>query len=263
MTQPPAAASPRRRAALVAGALAVAVIVAGVLWATRSDHPAKRAAAPLPTVTTPTPPPSSTSPTPDAKPTVRAVPHEVVAAAAPTSFVYRSRSYRIKAHVCGMENARPLDPPGEQHHTVCWVRHDFGYAPGSSSHGTTYVLGHSWGQDPHEVLNKISAAAMRQVLPEKARNKVRLIGAVSTYPVSVLDGDTVTLSTSTGELRYSVRDAYAVAKADAANVPTLMNEHMRNRIVIITCGELDHVDYDYNIIVEAFLTSSTARRSTT
>ena len=28
-----------------------------------------------------------------------------------------------------------------------------------------------------------------------------------------------------------------------------MNEHTPNRVVIITCAELNHVDYDYNIIV--------------
>jgi hypothetical protein len=37
-----------------------------------------------------------------------------------------------------------------------------------------------------------------------------------------------------------------------------MNEHTPNRVVIITCGELNHIDYDYNIIVSAYLTSSKA-----
>ena len=55
-----------------------------------------------------------------------------------------------------MAYVRPLDPPGEQHHTVCWVQHDFGFAPGSKGRGTTYVLGHSWAEDPLEVLNKVS-----------------------------------------------------------------------------------------------------------
>ena len=61
---------------------------------------------------------------------------------------YTAPKYRIRAHVCGMEYVRPLDPPGEQHHTVCWVQHDFGFAPGSRGKGTTYVLGHSWGAGP-------------------------------------------------------------------------------------------------------------------
>ena len=263
MTQSPDA--PRRRRALPAAGvvLVAALAVAGVQWATRSDGPATRAAAPLPTAGSSSPSPAPSTPAPTPTRTRPPVPHDAVAAAAPTSFVYSARSYRIRAHVCGMENVRPLDPPGEQHHTVCWVQHDFGYAPGSSSRGTTYVLGHSWGQDPLEVLNKISAAAMRQVLPEVARNEARLIGGAATYPVTALNGDTITLRTRTGVLRYTVRDAYAVAKAAAANVPTLMNEHTRNRVVIITCGQLRHVDYDYNVIVEAFLTSSIANRSNT
>ena len=67
-----------------------------------------------------------------------------------------------------MANERPLDPPGEQHHTVCWVRNEFGVAPGSDS-ATTYVLGHSWGQDTQEVLNRLSAPATQQILHTPSR----------------------------------------------------------------------------------------------
>lgn len=184
--------------------------------------------------------------------------HEFVAAAAPTSFTYSAPHYTIKATVCGMEYVRPLDPPGEQHHTVCWVQHDFGFAPGSKGRGTTYVLGHSWAQDRLEVLNKISETAMREVLPEIAHHKFHLISNVATYPVTRLDGDVITLRTPKGRLRYTVRGAFAVAKEDAGYVRPLMAQHTRNRVVIITCGELHGVDYDYNIIVDAFLTSAQA-----
>jgi hypothetical protein len=179
-----------------------------------------------------------------------------VGAAGPSAFTYTAKHYTIKASVCGMENVRPLDPPGEQHHTVCWVQHDFGHAPGTNGRGTTYVLGHAWGQDPLEVLNKISETAMRDVLPEIDRGTRQLISGVVTYPVKHLDGDVITLRTATGVLKYTVRGAYAVAKSDAGYVQPLMNERTRNRVVIITCGELHHVDYDYNIIVSAYLTSS-------
>jgi hypothetical protein len=204
--------------------------------------------------------PSSSAPSKHTKP---AAPHDVVAAAAPTAFTYTAPHYRIRAHVCGMEYVRPLDPPGEQHHTVCWVQHDFGFAPASRGKGTTYVLGHSWGQDPLEVLNKISESAMRQVLPEIDHGDRRLISGIGTYPITRLNGDVITLRTATGVLKYTVRDAYAVAKSDAGYIQPLMNQHTRNRVVIITCGELNHVDYDYNIIVSAFLTSSKASGSRT
>ena len=201
--------------------------------------------------------------TPTAVPAVPAVPHDFVAAAAPTSFTYAAPHYTIRANVCGMEYVRPLDPPGEQHHTVCWVQHDFGFAPGSKARGTTYVLGHSWAEDRLEVLNKISAPAMREVLPEVAHRRLHLISNVATYPVTRLDGDVITLRTPAGTLRYTVRGAFAVSKADAGYVRPLMAQHTKNRVVIITCGELHGVDYDYNIIVNAFLTSARATSART
>jgi hypothetical protein len=178
-----------------------------------------------------------------------------VAAAPPRRFSYRGKGYTIRASVCGMEYVRPLDPPGEQHHTVCWVQHDFGYAPGSNGRGTTYVLGHAWAQDAREVLNPVSEPAMRQVL---AQHSTESRDGIATHPVTALDGDVITLRTPHGVLRYTVRDAYAVAKSQAGNVRSLMAENTRHRVVIITCGELHHVDYDYNIVVEAYLSSSRA-----
>ncbi len=192
-----------------------------------------------------------------------APPHDFVAAAAPTSFTYTAPHYTIRATVCGMAYVRPLDPPGEQHHTVCWVQRDFGFAPGSKGRGTTYVLGHSWAEDRLEVLNKISETAMREVVPEIAHHKMHLISNVATYAITRLDGDVISLHTPHGLLRYTVRGAFAVAKQDAGYVHPLMAEHTKNRVVIITCGELHGVDYDYNIIVNAFLTSSKATNSRT
>jgi len=112
--------------------------------------------------------------------------------------------------------------------------------------------------DRLEVLNKISETAMRQVLPEIARHQFHLISNVATYPVTHLDGDVITLHTPKGSLRYTVRGAFAVAKPDAGYVRPLMAQHTRNRVVIITCGELHGVDYDYNVVVNAYLTSPKA-----
>jgi hypothetical protein len=267
------AAHARRRPTLVlaaAAVLGVAVAIAVVRDGGATGRtggkilaaPVSKASSSMPSV----PPPGTATPTKPTKPKMRtkpSVPHDVVAAAAPIAFTYTAPHYRIRAHVCGMRYVRPLDPPGEQHHTVCWVQHDFGFAPGSHGEGTTYVLGHSWGQDPLEVLNKISETAMHQVLPEINRGDRHLISGIGTYPVTRLNGDVITLRTATGVLKYTVRGAYAVAKSDAGYVRPLVDQHTRNRVVIITCGELHHVDYDYNIIVSALLTSSKATTSPT
>jgi hypothetical protein len=258
MVDPQASSTPRHhRVALVIGAVVIvaAGVTAGVVFGTTRTKPHHTAM--------PTPTPISTAPaavapasTPVPSSTAPAVPHEVVAAAAPTAFELKGPGFDIKAHVCGMLNIRPLDPPGEQHHTVCWVREGFGVAPGTTS-GTTYVLGHAWGQDSSEVLNPLSEAVMKQVLTIK--NPVRLTG-IDTWPVTVINGYTLTLTTPKGTLRYTVRDTYAVRKAQAGEVKPLMDESTPNRIVIITCGELRHHDYDYNIIVDAYLTSSIATK---
>jgi hypothetical protein len=249
----------RRRAAvlLLATALAAVLVVGAMVWLTQRGGDKKPAAAPLPTLTSAPPVTALPTPTPTPSPT-KTVPHDHVAAAAPSSFKYSGHGFTIKANVCGMENVRPLDPPGEQHHTVCWVQHDFGFAPGTNGKGTTYVLGHAWGQDPLEVLNKISAPATKQMLKLKAKNKTKARNGIPTYPVTVLTGDVLTLDTPHGQLRYTVRDAYAVSKLQAGSISSLMAENTPNRVVIITCAELNHVDYDDNIIVEAFLSSSVA-----
>lgn len=265
----PAHARRRRTLVLVAAAVLVVAGVAVTIAVVRNGGatgrtggkilagPVSKASSSIASV----PSPGTATPTKRAKPTKPPVPHDVVAAAAPTAFTYTAPHYRIRADVCGMEYVRPLDPPGEQHHTVCWVQHAFGFAPGSRGEGTTYVLGHAWGQDPLEVLNKISETAMHQVLPEINRGDRRLISGIGTYQVTRLNGDVITLRTASGLLKYTVRGAYAVAKSDAGYVQPLMNQHTRNRVVIITCGELNHHDYDYNIIVNAYLSSSIATQA--
>ncbi len=256
----------RRRRVLLAAAV-TAVALAGAVWVATRPHssapPAARANPPVAAPsTTPVPRPAASRPVaaPTRRPAAkrRGPAHDRVAAAAPLGFTMRGSGFTIKADVCGMAYVRPLDPPGEQHHTVCWVQNDFGYAPGSSGRGTTYVLGHAWSRDPEEVLNKLSEAVMQQVLPMRAEGRTRMLTGVPTYPVNALDGYVVTLRTPRGLLRYTVRDAYAVAKERAGLIQPLMNQNVRNRVVLITCGELHGVDYDYNIIVDAYLSSSVA-----
>jgi hypothetical protein len=243
----------RRRVLLAEGAVALAVVVAvtGGLLLRTSNHPPEQAAAAVPvapvTTSTPTPEPSPTS-TP---PPVVTIPHDRVAAAVPYRFTLAGKGFTINAQVCAMAPVFPLDPPGEQHHTVCWVTQGFGFKPGSNS-GTSYVLGHSWAPDPLEVLNKASSRATRNVLHETARH----LDGVPVFPAKSLMGSHITLRTPNGVLGYTVRNAFGVRKSELGEINSIMDQTVRNRVVVITCAELNGVDYDYNIVLDARLTSS-------
>jgi hypothetical protein len=235
-----------RRAAGVAACLVAIVALVGACSSSHgssSEHPAavQTTAAP----STPAPVVVAAAPVP-------AVPHDDVAAGAPSTFRIAGPNLDTSADVCGMPYVRPLDPPGDQYHTVCWVQSDFGVAPGSASGGTSYILGHAWAEAPL-VFNDMSEIAMAQAANEPAST----LDGIPIYPVDALNGDTITLQVDAGTLTYTVRDAYAVAKEDAGNVSSLM-ANTPDRVVLITCGVYQGVDIDQNVIVEAFLTSSVA-----
>jgi hypothetical protein len=242
----------RRRAVLMGAVAAVACLTvgAGVIVANRGNAdpppaiPAAAAAMPIETASTPPPvPPAPAQP---------AVPHAVVAPAAPTGFRVAGAAFDIQATVCGMPFVRPLDPPGDQYHTVCWVQADFGVAPGSASGGTSYILGHSWARAPL-VLNQLSELASQEYpgAGPQAENGVPI------YPVVGLNGYAITLTTPTGTLVYNVTRSYLVSKNLAGNVDSLM-ANSPDRVVIITCAVQNGIDLDYNVIVEAQLASSAA-----
>jgi hypothetical protein len=242
----------RRRAVLMGAVAAVACLTvgAGVIVANRGNAdpppaiPAAAAAMPIETASTPPPvPPAPAQP---------AVPHAVVAPAAPTGFRVAGAAFDIQATVCGMPFVRPLDPPGDQYHTVCWVQADFGVAPGSASGGTSYILGHSWARAPL-VLNQLSELASQEYpgAGPQAENGVPI------YPVVSLNGYAITLTTPTGTLVYNVTRSYLVSKNLAGNVDSLM-ANSPDRVVIITCAVQNGIDLDYNVIVEAQLASSAA-----
>jgi hypothetical protein len=254
-----AGTSGRRRWWIAAAAAIVAVtaIALGIaFWPTATPptraHRTTAAApiAPPPPVSTPAPAPTSSAPV---RPVAR-IRH--VAAAAPTGFTFTGPEFTIKAHVCGMADIRPLDPPGEQHHTVCWVDEGFGVAPGSDT-ATTYVLGHSWAENRLEVLNRASTIATKQIIAEKPT----MLAGVPIYPVTRLNGYTMILDTAKGRLTYTVRRVYGVAKDQAGDVRRLMNESTMHRVALITCAERKGVDYDYDVIVEAFLTAAAPARA--
>jgi hypothetical protein len=177
---------------------------------------------------------------------------ELVDPSPPTAFDISGPAFDIQAQVCQMNNVRPLDPPGDQYHTVCWVRDGFGVAPGSNSGGTSYILGHAWAE-AELVLNPMSEWAMSGVGPE------RDLGGIPVFPIENLNNYVVTLTTANGMLRYTVRDAYAVAKDRAAEVQSLM-ANTPDRVVLISCGVSNGVDVDVNVIVDAYLTAASAAR---
>jgi hypothetical protein len=245
----------RRRTVVVSGiaALAVAAAVLGFALSQGTDTPGPPAAAPPPVANliVPVAPAVSVPTTPKPTPTKAAVPHEAVTSAVPTGFQISGKAFTINAKVCEMAYIRPLDPPGDQRHTVCWVKSEFGVAPGTNSGGTSYILGHSWAEAPL-VLNPLSIFAMKQV----NRAHPVMQSGIPTYPIAGLKGYVITLTTTKGTLKYTVSDAYSVSKEQAGNVAPLMATNTPNRVVIITCGVYNGQDVDENIIVDAYLTSS-------
>ena len=235
-------------ATLLVTGLTVVALVAGQRGSQHRAPP--RALAPLAPLT---PVSTSAAPRPHRQP---AVPNQVVAPAAPQAFEIKGPAFKVHADVCPMPYVRPLDPPGDQRHTVCWVDQDFGVAPGSAAKGTTYVLGHAWAEAPL-VLNPMSVFAMNHV--DRAHPRVE--AGVRTYPITALNGYTITLRTTTGILVYKIRRAFSVAKARAGDVPSVMDTRAPGRVVLITCAVHDGADVDENVIAYAYLTSSSAART--
>jgi hypothetical protein len=239
-------------------AVAVAVLAVVLLHSGSRAEPPAAAVVPTPTPT-PTPTLSITpSPVAATTPAKPKVPHEAVASAAPTRFEIKGPAFDIKANVCAMPYIRPLDPPGDQVHTVCWVRDTFGVAPSSKSKGTSYILGHAWSQ-ANLVFNPMSEFAMKEVDEQHPTYE----NGVPIFPVKRLNGYKIVLQVPSGTLTYVVTRAYAVSKVQAANVHSLMAATTPNRVVLITCGVRNGADVEVNIIVYATLKSSVAAHHAT
>lgn len=232
----------RRRSALVA------VVVLGLTLVgcgSDSSDEVSPAAAQIPIISDLLAPKAPAAPPPP--------PRQLVAPAPPTGFVMTGPAFTINAAVCQMENVRPLDPPGDQKQTVCWVREGFGVAPGSASGGTSYILGHAWAREKL-VFNPLSELVMAEI----DESKPVLENGVPTFPAQGLNGYDITLRTPNGTLAYKVTRAFAVAKDKAADVATVMDEGIPDRITLITCGVRDGKDIEVNVIVDAYLVSSVA-----
>jgi hypothetical protein len=229
----------------------VVAAVVGYLVTRPGERRASAAPPPSPTAA-PTPTPTTPTPTPTPTRTKPAVPHQNVPAATPTSFTFTGARFTIKGHVCAMANIRPYDPPGEQHHTICWVRSGFGVAPSSRQPATSYLFGHSWAEDSLEVLNKASSLATKEILHVRPKT----VDGVSVYPVHAMDGYRIVLHTHTGTLTYVVRSVWGVAKDQLGFITSWLDDRVPHRLVLTTCAERGGVDYDYNVIFEAYLYSS-------
>ncbi|HEY8827681.1 MAG TPA: hypothetical protein VIM17_07970, partial [Jatrophihabitantaceae bacterium] len=118
----------RTNRATKAAVVAVAVVASTVVVYLIQHQPAGKHVSTAPSTVVSVPAAVAT-PAPRA-PTRSALRHDRVAPAAPTAFEIRGSAFDIKASVCPMDYVRPLDPPGDQVHTVCWVRANFGVAPG-------------------------------------------------------------------------------------------------------------------------------------
>lgn len=180
------------------------------------------------------------------------MPHDYVAPAVPTSFEMDGPGFRIDAHVCQMDFVLPLDPPGDQFHTVCWVNRKFGVPPGSDTQGTSYILGHAWAE-ANLVLNPLSTYATAH---ENTRATIE--SGVPLRDISGIDGSKIVLKTRTGTLTYVIGRVFAVSKENAIKVASIMATDTPNRIVVITCGVLNGIDVDDNIVVYADLVESVA-----
>jgi hypothetical protein len=237
----------KRTIAAVAAAAVLAAVLTAVLWPSPDHKPAAKSpvVASLPLAT------STVDASPVAARPQPSIPH--VASAVPTQFRMSGAAFTVDASVCQMPYVRPLDPPGDQMHTVCWVNKDFGFAPASPSRGTSYILGHAWAQATL-VLNPLSEFATAHV-----STRARMENGIATYPVAALKGYHIRVDTAKGRLTYRVTRAYLVAKNQAGFVTSLMAEHTRNRVVVITCAVKNGVDLDQNVIVYATLIAAHAQ----
>lgn len=161
-----------------------------------------------------------------------------------------------------------LDP--ECPEKAYWIHDRLGVAPSSSCsedpnrNDSTYIMGHSWTQDPR-VFDVLSDYAMKHYDPA-----VSLMGStdregsklddVETHLVPSLHGSVVTLETGTGTITYEITKVYIVRKGDVGRT----DEFRKGRgcqLIIDTCGiDLsERVDTDFAVILFADIRGAVPR----
>lgn len=147
----------------------------------------------------------------------------------------------------------PLNPAGPQATMVRWVD-GWGQSPATAEHGTTYVLGHAWGQQ-RLVFNPISEIVTQHVdfnRPTPVRGESG--DMITRYQTDVLNGDVVTMTDAEGHSRrWMIDNAYLVDKYDAIDDAELVDTSIPGRIVLIACSVDGAVDLNYNVIATGHL----------
>lgn len=158
----------------------------------------------------------------------------------------------VAATYDSMPYVLPLNPAGPQDTMVRWVD-GWGQSPATAELGTTYVLGHAWGQQKL-VFNPISetvTATADMATPVVVQGDEGT--TVRRYVSTALNGSTIAMSDAAGSREWVVDTAYLVDKYDAAYDTGLINESIPGRIVLIACSVDGNVDLNYNVIVEGHL----------
>lgn len=201
--------------------------------------------------------PSSTAPAPTSEPapTTEILPPPINEGPAPAGvgeFSMTGPAAIASATYDSMPYVLPLNPAGPQATMVRWVD-GWGQSPATAELGTTYVLGHAWGQQKL-VFNPISEVVTAHV---DFNNPTYVPGdegtTVTRFQTPVLNGSTIRMSDAAGAREWVVDNAYLVGKEWAGYDTDLIDEHKPGRIVLIACSVDGAADLDYNVIVEGHL----------
>ena len=147
----------------------------------------------------------------------------------------------------------PLNPAGPQETMVRWVQ-DWGESPATAEQGTTYVLGHAWGQQKL-VFNPFSEVVTANVDLGAPTTVEGLDGVqVQRFTTSTLNGAHIRMTSADGAGReWIVDNAFLVGKEQLGSDADLMNTEVPGRIVLIACAVDGYTDLDYNVIVTGHL----------
>ena len=147
----------------------------------------------------------------------------------------------------------PLNPAGPQATMVRWVD-GWGQSPATAEQGTTYVLGHAWGQQKL-VFNPFSEVVTANVDLGAPTTVEGLDGVqVQRFTTSTLNGSHVRMTSGDGAGReWIVDNAFLVGKDQLGSDADLMNTEVPGRIVLIACAVDGYTDLDYNVIVTGHL----------
>lgn len=187
--------------------------------------------------TTPTPPPLNEGPAPALTGTF-----EMDGPATITDATYDSMPFVV-----------PLNPAGPQDTMVRWVD-GWGQSPATAEQGTTYVLGHAWGQQKL-VFNPFSEVVTANVDINNPTIVEGLDGMdVQRFSTSILNGSHIRMTSDEGVGReWIVDNAFLVDKEALGSDADLMNTEVPGRIVLIACAVDGSTDLEYNVIVTGHL----------